>query len=61
MIKKKVIRRKDKEIRKEKVISLRLTESDFYEYERIAVEQHIKVAELIRQVMTKATKRLKKV
>ena len=61
MIKKKVIRRKDKEIRKEKVISLRLTESDFDKYEKIAVEMHIKVAELIRRVMTKEAKRLKKV
>lgn len=61
MIKKKVIRRKDKEIRKEKVVSLRLTESDFDKYEQIAVEMHIKVAELIRRVMTKEAKRLKKV
>jgi hypothetical protein len=59
MIKKKIVRRK--EIRKEKIVTLRLTESDFQEYERIAIEQQIKLAEFIRQVMTKATKRLKKV
>ena len=46
MATKQIIRRK--EVRKDYVVSLRLTEKDFYEYEQRAIDEHIRLADFLK-------------
>jgi hypothetical protein len=55
MATKQIIRRK--EIRKEYIVSLRLTEKDYYEYEQRAINEQIRLAEFLRQAIEKGVKK----
>jgi hypothetical protein len=51
---KQIIRRK--EVRKDKIYTLRLTESDFIKYETFCVKEHIRLADLVREGIEKGIK-----
>lgn len=51
MATKQIIRRK--EVRKEKIYTLRLTESDFIKYEEFCVNEQIRLADLVRDAIEK--------
>ncbi len=55
MATKQIIRRK--EVRKDYVVSLRLTEKDFYEYEQRAIDEHIRLADFLRKAIEKGVKK----
>lgn len=50
----KVIRRK--EVRKDKIYTLRLTESDFIKYEEFCINEQIRLADLFRDAIEKGIK-----
>jgi len=52
---KQIVRRK--EIRKDYVVSLRLTEKDFQDYEQRAIDEHIRLAEFLRKAIEKGVKK----
>jgi len=52
---KQIVRRK--EIRKDYVVSLRLTEKDFQDYEQKAIDEHIRLAEFLRKAIEKGVKK----
>lgn len=54
MATKQIIRRK--EVRKEKIYTLRLTESDFIKYENFCIDEQIRLADLIRESIEKGIK-----
>lgn len=54
MATKQVIRRK--EVRKDKIYTLRLTESDFIKYEEFCVNEQIRLADLVRDAIEKGIK-----
>jgi hypothetical protein len=51
MATKQIVRRK--EIRKDKIYTLRLTESDFVKYEEFCVNEQIRLADLVRDAIEK--------
>jgi hypothetical protein len=55
MATKQIIRRK--EIRKEYIVSLRLTENDYYNYEQMAIDEQIRLADFLRQAIEKGVKK----
>ena len=55
MATKQIIRRK--EVRKDYVVSLRLTEKDFYEYEQRAIDEPIRLADFLRKASEKGVKK----
>jgi len=55
MATKQIVRRK--EIRKDYVVSLRLTEKDFQDYEQKAIDEHIRLAEFLRKAIEKGVKK----
>jgi hypothetical protein len=54
MATKQIIRRK--EVRKDKIYTLRLTESDFVKYEEFCVNEQIRLADLVRDAIEKGIK-----
>ena len=54
MATKQIIRRK--EVRKDKIYTLRLTESDFVKYEEFCVNEQIRMADLVRDAIEKGIK-----
>lgn len=54
MATKQIIRRK--EVRKDKIYTLRLTESDFIKYEEFCVNEQIRLADLVRDAIEKGIK-----
>lgn len=50
----KIIRRK--EVRKDKIYTLRLTESDFMKYEEFCINEQIRLADLFRDAIEKGIK-----
>lgn len=50
----KIIRRK--EVRKDKIYTLRLTESDFIKYEEFCINEQIRLADLFRDAIEKGIK-----
>ena len=63
--KQKVFRRKEiirrKEVRKERIVTLRFTNEDYAYYENRAIEEHIRLAELLRQAIRKGIAKRKNV
>jgi hypothetical protein len=57
--KQKVIRRK--EVRKERLVTIRFTDEDYAYYENRAIEEHIRLAELLREAIRKGIAKRKKV
>lgn len=55
MATKQIIRRK--EIRKEYIVSLRLTEKDYYDYEQRAIDEQIRLADFLRNAIEKGVKK----
>jgi hypothetical protein len=55
MATKQIIHRK--EIRKEYIVSLRLTEKDYYDYEQRAIDEQIKLADFLRNAIEKGVKK----
>lgn len=54
MATKQVIRRKD--VRKDKIYTLRLTESDFIKYENFCINEQIRLADLVRESIERGIK-----
>lgn len=59
MATKQVIRRK--EVRKEKIYTLRLTESDFIKYENFCINEQIRLADLVRESIERGIKQRTKI